>query len=219
MDLQRFKSEEEFYAGALAEVLKCIHEAIENHGQARVGLAGGTTPAPLYRLLSQQPLDFSKILFIQTDERQVPSFYKESNLGMIRQNLLLPAKLSRSDMLSFDTSLPEEEAAKKMHDALQKLMEIREPLFDCLILGAGADGHIASIFPNDPTLNENQLASPARAKGYTTERRLTVTMKALKNSKNIFLLLKNKPKPEPASPLWQMIDKNNFKDKLQIIVM
>ncbi len=183
------ETESEFWQTALDDVVLSIKETLRDFDECRLGLAGGSTPKKLYESLAEQDLPWEKIKLILLDERQVPSDNKASNLGMIREALLKKISIPPENILSFDTSLPPESAAKEMSRKLVAISHERYPLFDLLILGAGADGHIASLFEGDHALTCHKYASPAKAIGYDVEDRLSVCLLGLKSSRQVLLLL------------------------------
>jgi len=173
-------SESDFYSTILEDLLLSIKESISQRNKCVIGLSGGTTPEKLYQLLAAENLPWEKLIFITIDERYVPSDDPESNLKMIRKSLFSHAPIPPENIITFDTSLPIESAA---HEMSRKLTSIH---LDILILGVGEDGHIASLFDNDKTSYE--LASIATAYGYKTEKRLTLTLKALSSKKTLILM-------------------------------
>jgi len=189
-----FDSEEEFWRSALEDSVLCIQEVLRKQQECRLGLAGGSTPKILYEKLAQAPLPWEKIKIIQLDERYVPSDDKESNLGMLRKSLFAHAPIPPENIFSFDTSLPYISAAQEMNRRLGQLEKPGRPLLDCLILGAGADGHIASLFEGDSALGSTDYATVAYAKNYPIPQRLTLTLKALEQASHALLLLKGAEK-------------------------
>ncbi len=185
-------SDAEFWERALKETVSAIKDALLNHGTAHVGLSGGRSPKHLYELLAQEDLPWDKMTWILLDERMVPTEDPESNLGMI-QNALLN-QTPDAKVLSFNTALPQRDAAQEMAKELIRLSDDREPLFDLLILGAGKDGHVASLFEGDEAITGSAYASAATAQGYPTEARLTLGLIALENSKKALLLLQGEEK-------------------------
>lgn len=189
------ENETEFWDEALKLTLEAIHSALEKQGEARIGLAGGSTPKKLYEMLSSETLPWEKITWILVDERCVSPDNDESNLKMLRQALFLPAKIPPESQIFFDTRQPTHEALKEVTEKLQILEKARTPLFDLLILGAGSDGHIASLFEGDPNLDTNVLAYQTEApKNYPTTERFTLSLTALTSAKHCLLLLKGQEK-------------------------
>ena len=191
-------SESDFWAQALKSTLKAVEEALTLHGHARIGLAGGSTPKKLYELLSCENLPWEKISWIILDERYVSAEDAESNLKMISQILFNPASIAEENRIFFDTSLSSLEAAESMNRRLHFLEKFREPLFDLLLLGAGKDGHIASLFEGDPSLLTAHYAYVTEAPNeYQTTQRLTVSLAALSKASKALLLLKG-PEKRPV---------------------
>ncbi len=186
-------SEKEFYETALEDLTLSIKEVLQSKRHCVLGLAGGGTPRKLYELLAGETLPWNNIIFLLTDERYVPSDDSDSNLKMIRSALLNHISVPPGNLIAFDTSLPPDSCVKEMSRKLSSLN--RSPLIDILILGVGEDGHIASLFDADLTaLQSNHYADLATAKGYTSEKRLTLTLKSLLGSGKTFLLLKGENK-------------------------
>lgn len=139
--------------------------------QGNIALSGGSTPIPIYKLLPKSPTYF------QVDERYVPADHKDSNQKMIKETL------APKHFHHFDTSLPIEECLKKYAKQLP-------PQLDFTILGIGNDGHFASIFPGPEPQGK---VAHTKTTEHAVKDRLTLTTKTILNSKNILVLLKNKP--------------------------
>lgn len=188
------ENDEQYWNTVKEDVLLSISEALSKHKDCRIALAGGSTPEKLYRMLAEENLPWEKIKLVLADERYVPSDDNESNLKMIRNALINHISIPPENVISFDTSLPRESAAKEMSRKLTALLAERHPLFDILILGAGEDGHVASLFEGDSAVNSSYYADAAYAKDYPTKERLTLTLIPLKNADKVFLLLKGAKK-------------------------
>lgn len=198
-------TEEAFWQTALDDVVLSIKETLKHFKDCRIGLAGGSTPKELYARLAEQDIPWEKIKFILIDERYVPSDHAQSNLKMIRETLFKKIALPPENIISFDTSLPPESSCKEMGRKLIEITLDRFPIFDLIILGAGADGHIASLFEGDPALECSKYASPVHAVNQETELRLTLCLMALRNTSQVLLLLKG----ESKQPVVDALEGNN----------
>lgn len=135
-------------AEALAgDVQFIIESAIDARGAAVIALAGGRTPAPIYAKLSKAKLDWKRVTIIPTDDRIVPMGDPMSNVtGLAKVFLPLGARV----IPVVSEKADDYKAAGRAADA--RLQDFHWPLDLCL-LGMGADGHTASIFPG-PDLAE-----------------------------------------------------------------
>jgi 6-phosphogluconolactonase len=147
-------------------------EAIAQRGHFAVALAGGSTPAGLYRLLAREPyrsqIDWERVWLAFGDERSVPPDSPDSNYRMVRETLLDPLPASEQNVWRIRGEWPGEAAAdayaetlraaqQAPRDGARPLLESSregQPRFDLILLGMGDDGHTASLFPGMPALAE-----------------------------------------------------------------
>lgn len=103
-------------------------------GPVTITVPGGSTPFPIMEALLDHDLDWTRLVVWPGDDRIVPEDHPASNTGKLR-DLFEPAGAEV-------VTLSEMEAV---------------PDFALAWLGMGADGHIASLFPNtDPQVDEPQ---------------------------------------------------------------
>ncbi|MCI0677412.1 MAG: 6-phosphogluconolactonase [Actinobacteria bacterium] len=125
--------------------------AVVTGGEGRVtlGLAGGGTPAPVYRALAAMGLDWGQTDLWLSDERWVPPDDERSNGRMVDETLAGPvgARLHRPP---WNPDLEASDAAAHYESVIRSLHHDHRP--DLVHLGLGADGHTASLFPGTPAL-------------------------------------------------------------------
>ncbi|HWK35603.1 6-phosphogluconolactonase [Sphingomonas sp.] len=145
-----YDSIEEMAEAVAGDIGFVIESAIDARGAAVIALAGGKTPLPIYQQLAKAKLDWSRVTIVPGDERIVPLGDPLSNVTAIGK-VFLPKKARVIPLVS--ATAPDYKAAGRAADAL--LQDLHWPLDLCL-LGVGADGHCASIFPGpdfDEALN------------------------------------------------------------------
>lgn len=118
-----------------------IESAIDARGAAVIALPGGKTPLPIYEKLAQAKLDWKRVTIVPSDDRMVPLGDPLSNVTAIGK-VFIPKGARVIPLIS--GTVPDYKAAGRAADAI--LQDLHWPLDFCL-LGVGADGHTASIFP------------------------------------------------------------------------
>ena len=138
-------------AGRLAdavatEIDAAIAAALRERGQALLALAGGRTSPPVFRRLAAHRRDWSQVTVLPSDERWVSADHPDCNLRQMREAF---AGADDVRWLSLTPALPQGAAnAAFANGALASHPQD----FDVCMLGMGADGHIASLFPGAPNL-------------------------------------------------------------------
>jgi 6-phosphogluconolactonase len=157
-----------------------------------VALAGGSTPRRAYELAASFEPDWSRVSAWLGDERCVPSDDERSNHRLVRESLA--ERLERPPFLrAVPTDLPPEEAAAAYALALEGIV------LDLALLGLGADGHTASLFPGAPSLDEidaRVVAVPAGLPPWVD--RVTMTIPTLSAAREIVFLAVGADKADAA---------------------
>ncbi|MGJ8626487.1 MAG: 6-phosphogluconolactonase [Sulfitobacter sp.] len=149
-------ADREMLAMGIADILASdLENALLAQDKVSLAVPGGTTPGPIFDLLSAVDLAWDRVQVMLTDERWVPQDHAQSNAGLIR-NRLLVGKAAAAQFIpfyqeGFDAAQGSTQAAQGLAHAF--------PL-SVLMLGMGADMHTASLFPGSDGL-EAALASDA----------------------------------------------------------
>jgi 6-phosphogluconolactonase len=181
----RVAADEEALALAGADRLsELIEEAIRLRGRAIVSLTGGSTPRQLYAALARPraSLRWDAVHLFWGDERPVPPDHPDSNYGMARDALLAHVPVPPSQIHRMRGELPADEAAREYEALLMGT-------FDVMLLGLGADAHIASIFPGSPVVHERTRRVVAAWAPHLQSWRITLTPLALLDARRIVMVV------------------------------
>lgn len=177
---------------------------------ATLCLTGGTTPRDLYRLCASSPwrtrIDWVRIHVFWTDERHVPPDHADSNFGMANERILRHVPIPPSHIHRMRGELPDAAVAATDYEAeLSKGFDAAgrtDRTFDLTILGVGDDGHIASLFPDSPLLQNLTDPLPgtprvaASVMPSTGASRITLTPAAVLDAHQILVLVAGEEKAE-----------------------
>lgn len=131
---------------ALEELFVCFKESCADKGHFNLAISGGSTPLPLYKLFLADPrFDAKKITFYWADERIVEYNDGESNYGQFQRMALQLGHETLNCVPLYDSTLG-------IIGSLQRMRQSTVTGLDYIILGIGADGHFASLFPCTQTL-------------------------------------------------------------------
>lgn len=172
--------------------------AISEHGKFVVALSGGKTPEHMYELLASHVyslnIDWAKVFIFFSDERYVPQNNKESNFKMANESLLNDIDIPMKNIFPIPTSSTPEKDALKYEDTIRKFFKSKKPAFDLVMLGMGADGHTASLFPGSELLKEKKRLIKEVYVEATQSHRITFTLPLINAAKEKLILVSGKEK-------------------------
>lgn len=173
-----------------------VESAIDARGAAVIALPGGKTPLAIYDKLAAAKLDWKRVTILPTDDRLVPMGDPMSNITAIAK-VFLPRGVRLLPITSEAAS--DYKAAGRAADA--RLQDVHWPL-DLCVLGVGADGHTASIFPgpdfdeavNGPKERRAVGVMPAELPAEAPVARVTLTRHAIVASRAVMIAVTGQAK-------------------------
>jgi 6-phosphogluconolactonase len=192
---------------AATRIARLLRAAIARGGRATLALSGGNTPRDAYGLLARESgLDWNKVELFWVDERAVPPTDDRSNYRWAKEKLVDAAGIAAARVHRMPADAPDLDAAAREYDkTIRAHVELDGdgvPSFDVVVLGVGDDGHTASLFPGDATVDVHDrlvAAVPAKA---GREARLTLTAPALEHARNLLVLVVGAAKRPALERAW-----------------
>jgi 6-phosphogluconolactonase len=167
---------------AVSLIVKKIKSTLKTRSYATIGIPGGTSVKNIFRLLSRSSLPFEKIHFFLVDERSVPISSPQSNYNLAK-------KYFKKNLHPYNYKLS---CSSYIKDFLA-----HNKYFDLILLSAGEDGHVASLFPNHPSiLNNSKLFISVKNSPKPPKSRISASLCLLQRSKSSILLFFGKNKSQ-----------------------
>jgi 6-phosphogluconolactonase len=140
---QLFSDAESLTTALAKRVCEGLEQAVAARGRASLVVSGGRTPRPLFETLAQRDLPWSQVHATLADERWVAVDSPDSNEGMLRPTLL-QGRAATMHFVPLKNGAPDPTLGSA--ECASALAGLPWPL-DLVLLGMGADGHTASLFP------------------------------------------------------------------------
>jgi 6-phosphogluconolactonase len=157
--------------------LRLVRAIKKADGPIAIALPGGSTPAPILKLMLEQPLEWANVTVFPTDDREVAEDHAASNTGALR-SLLEPHGATITPLAQ----------------------GMAVPHFALVWLGMGADGHIASLFPSsqpDPDAPDSVIRiTPDPLPPEAPFARITLTIPALLDCDEMAFVARGQKKRE-----------------------
>jgi 6-phosphogluconolactonase len=173
------------------DVSREAEQACGERGRFTIAIPGGSVVSALKAL----SLDWARTHLFWVDERAVPPSSPDSNFGLARTTWFEPAGALASAIHRMPADDPDLNAAAVAYgDEIRRVLG-ETAQFDLVVLGVGADGHVASLFPGHPALAEEQpLVIPIFDSPKPPSRRLTLTLRSLFGARHLIVMALGKSK-------------------------
>ena len=175
-----------------------------------VALSGGTTPNAMYERLAtdyREIVPWHAIHFFWGDERHVPPSDAESNFGSACNAMLAKVPAPAAHVHRIHAELSDAAAAAADYEETLRrefaLDAAALPAFDLVLLGLGADGHTASLFPGNNALRQTDRLVLAPWVPQVQGFRVTLALPVLNHASLVVFLVSGAGK---AAPLHAVLD-------------
>ncbi|NUQ04323.1 MAG: 6-phosphogluconolactonase [Anaerolineae bacterium] len=187
--------------GLAALVARNAEACISLRERFSLVLSGGKTPREAYKLLGDEmasEIDWTYTHVFWSDERCVPYEHLDNNAKMARETLLDYVPIPMDHIHRVQSFLEPAEAAEHYQKEVLRYFESRGsvPRFDLILLGIGADGHTASLFPGTQALQEvDRLIVPNYVSSLDSWR-ITMTLPLLNAADHVVFYVLGEDKAE-----------------------
>jgi 6-phosphogluconolactonase len=184
---------------ACQRITTAASDAITARGSFTIVLAGGTTPAQVYKLLAASNQDWPHWHIFVGDERCLPEGDADRNSSMIEHSLLNSTTIPAGQIHMIPAHLGPEQATQQYAETITPYLP-----FDMVLLGMGEDGHTASLFPGHHH-PEDALVVPVHHAPKPPADRVSMSARALGSCRQLIILVTGASKQD-AIARWQQGD-------------
>ena len=203
---------------AKAAADRIISGIAANPARVAICLTGGSSPKQLYQLLAtdgyRSRIPWDRVHWFIGDERFVPAGDPLNNMGIARHIFLDRfAPGENIHPIPTDVASPDEAAQRYERDLKSfygaDRLDTTRPLFDTVLMGAGPDGHTASLFPGYPATQETErwVVGVPQAHVEPFVPRVTLTFPALSSCREMLFEMAG---PEKRAILTRLLASENL---------
>jgi 6-phosphogluconolactonase len=196
-EIQVFANPEALTQAAAAEFVQQVQRAIKARDRFTIALSGGSTPKSLYALLANQlwrhQVPWNQVHLFWGDERHVPPSDPSSNFRMTQERLLFQVPILCQNIHCIKAENPDAQAVTADYEReLKQFFQLSEhqfPRFDLVLLGMGANGHTASLFPGTAAVHEQTRCVVAPWVEEMKSDRITLTPPVTNNAAEVIFFV------------------------------
>lgn len=192
-------------------IAEAIGSCIQRTGRCRLALSGGTAPGSTYAWLAQHlPRHlYGQLRVTWADERHLPvasdkpgdwqGFHPDSNLRLAYETWLAHVPLPAGQVLPMSLGGDLKGEVVRFGRAF---LQAFDGAMDVAVLGVGPDGHIASLFPDHPALEVDDVCLALHDSPKPPAERISLTLPVLSRTPVIILLASGDRKGEVLRRAW-----------------
>jgi ribulose-phosphate 3-epimerase len=208
-EIQRVADAEALAVAAAGLFVRLARKAVADRGRFAVALSGGTTPRRMLATLATAPfrdrVAWEKVDVFWGDERAVQPDHADANYRMARETLLDAVPVSADRVHRMPAERADRDAAAADYEAtIARVLggdSAAPPALDLVLLGMGADGHTASLFPNATVASDRWVvAADGPASGVA---RLTMTPALVNRAACVAFLVSGADKAERVAEVLE----------------
>jgi 6-phosphogluconolactonase len=201
------------YVESARRIEQLIANALQTRERAAICLTGGDTARDVYAAIAtnerQTPrIEWGRLELFWGDERDVPPNHPDSNYGMAATALLNHVPVNPAFVHRIPAEGHDADTAARAY-----AMTLRQTVFasrtgyafDLMLLGVGADAHIASLFPGAAELGtpaDRQVVAVPAAKN--RGRRITLTPEVILDARLILMMVSGSDKADAVHAAFSL---------------
>lgn len=189
-----FDTPEQLALAAAERFVECAYPFHDGLNRFSVALAGGNTPKRVYELLATERfksrVEWSQVYLFFGDERAVAASHPDSNYAMVYEALISKVPIPAKNVHRIIGEGDANDNARLYENQLRTFFAgAAWPRFDLVLLGMGADGHTASLFPHSAALNEKSRWVVATTFERSGQGRITLTVPVFNHAPQVMFLI------------------------------
>jgi 6-phosphogluconolactonase len=186
-------------SAAAQRLLECVQSG------AHIALTGGSTPKAAYTNAAEAGIDWSQATLWFGDERCVAPDDERSNYRMAKEALLDRISGPPPTVQRIGGERGPREGADDYERQLHEVFGAGMPELDLVLLGLGPDGHCASLFPGQPTLQERErvVVGVEQAGMEPLVPRVSLTLPVINAARHVVFLVSGEDKAEAVARAFE----------------
>ena len=175
---------------------------LDSQKSVNLVLTGGTVGTKVLSELAPlvSNLELERLFLWWGDERFVDPANSERNFIQAREALLSRIHIPEANIQAMPSTADGEllEASK----AFGERLESKSPVFDIVLLGLGADGHVASLFPGSKPIEFGSWLVAELDSPKPPQQRISLSYEALSSAKQVWFLVAGADKAPAVSRVF-----------------